>query len=88
MSTTTTSTITVIVYSPNHTDPKRFTWSTGHTLGRAAIEAAEAFGLFVGQTKPTFRNQAGELLDITASLAEAGVQEGDKLDLVTSGGGV
>ena len=86
--TTTTGTITVLVFSPNHTEPKRFTWKTEYTVGRAAIEAAEAFGIRVGETKPTFRNQAGELLDITASLAEAGVREGDKLELVTSGGGV
>lgn len=86
--TTATRTITVIVCSPNHTESKRFTWKHGHTVGRAAIEAAEAFGICVGQTKPTFRNEAGELLDITASLAEASVCEGDKLELVTSGGGV
>lgn len=86
--TTSTGTITVIIFSPNHPDSKRFEWGVAHTIGRAAIEAAKAFGICVGEMTPTFLNESGEVLDLTSSFADSGVCEGDKLELVTSGGGV
>ena len=84
----TSSIITVVVYSPNHAEPRHFEWEAELLVGKAAIAAAEAFGIFVGETKPTFRNEAGDILDTAVTLAEAGVHEGSKLELVSSGGGV
>ena len=80
--------ITVFVFSPNHTQPTRFEWDPGLTVGEAALAAAKEFRLQVGETKPTLQNSDGEVLDTGVTLAEAGVCNSDRFELVTSGGGV
>jgi len=78
--------ITVAVYQPSDPEPRSFTWPKNKKVGEAADEAAAAFGLPV--TKPTFQNAEGDVFDRGKPLVAEGVKDGDKLDLVSAGGGV
>ena len=76
---------TVEVFSPREVDAKKFTFPTKDHVEKAAREAAEAFGYTGGH--PTFaKNKV--VLDRKLTLAEAGVRNGDVLELVDVGGGV
>ncbi|MBI5434907.1 MAG: hypothetical protein HZA52_18890 [Planctomycetes bacterium] len=57
-------------------------------VGRAAADAATEFGYDPGGTPATFQDSSGRVLDVTKSLADEQVKEGDELWLVSSGGGV
>jgi hypothetical protein len=78
-------TITVTVFAPSQTEPKQFTWSKTMKVGDAAAEAATAFG--VDAEAPTFQ-KGDDVLDRKKPLVAEGVKEGDKLELVSAGGGV
>jgi hypothetical protein len=75
----------VTVFAPRSPDGKKFKWDEHLVVGAAADEAAEAFGY--AQGTPTLANQ-GSTLDRNKELVEAGVHNGDKLELVDIGGGV
>jgi hypothetical protein len=77
--------ITVTVFSPRSPDPKTFTWLKTMKVGDAAREAATAFG-YQGGT-PSLQKD-GHLLDSSKPLVAAGVDNGDRLELVDTGGGV
>lgn len=78
--------ITVKVFVPSSTRPRPFTWAATKTVGEAAKDVAEAWCL---ETEaPTFQNHCDEVLDRDKSLKDAGVSEGDQLELVSAGGGV
>jgi len=78
-------TVTVEVFSPREVDPKTFTFPTKDHIEKAAREAATAFGYAGGN--PTFsKNKV--VLDRKLTLAQAGVHDGDVLELVDVGGGV
>lgn len=76
----------VEVFSPRDPNPKHFAWSPDLTVGQAAVEAAASFGYVGGN--PTLQNSAGAALDRSVTLDQAGVRNGDRLELVDAGGGV
>ena len=78
--------LTVEVYSPRLTQPKKFTWSKSLQIGQAADEAAKAFNYEAGT--PTFLNKDGKVLDREKTLIESGVRDFDQLELTDKGGGV
>ncbi|MGD9711262.1 MAG: hypothetical protein AB7V46_04250 [Thermomicrobiales bacterium] len=75
----------VTVFAPRSPDGKKFKWDRDMTVGAAADEAAKEFGY--AQGTPTLAKR-GTALDRDKGLAEAGVHNGDKLELVDIGGGV
>ena len=77
--------ITVTVFAPREPDGREFTWSKHLAVGEAAQEAAAAFGYTPGT--PTLAKDR-VALDRTKQLVAAGVREGDRLELVDTGGGV
>lgn len=78
--------LTVEVFSPRFTQPKKFTWSKSLQIGQAADEAAKAFNYEAGT--PTFQNKDGKVLDRDKTLTESGVRDFDQLELTDKGGGV
>lgn len=78
--------ITVKVFVPSQVEGRSFTWARGMKVADAAAAAAEAFGIKSGT--PTLQNEDGVALDRQKTLAEAEVDNGDKLELVDVGGGV
>ena len=72
--------------SPREPHPKPFTWPSSMTVGQAALEAATAFGYVGGN--PTLQNSTGKALDRSLTLEQAGVRDGDKLEVIDAGGGV
>jgi hypothetical protein len=79
--------IQVLVYAPKDLEPKHFGFSGGELVGDAARVAATSFG--VQSNNPSFQNLATKVvLDRTKTLQDAGVDNGDKLELVDVGGGV
>jgi len=78
--------ITVSVLSPRSPEPKSFTWPKTMRVGEAAREAASAFGYQGGN--PGLQNAQGEVLDNQKPLVAAGVRDGDRLEIVDTGGGV
>jgi hypothetical protein len=79
-------TIVVIIFAPKDVEPKRFRFPTDETVGAAAKVAADAFGYAGGN--PSFQTQGGTVLDRNLTLADAGVRDREKLDLVDAGSGV
>lgn len=78
--------LTVKVFTPrNPSDIRKFIFDKHMTVGAAAKEAAKDFGYKGG--KPTFAKD-GTVLDRTKQLAEAGVRDGDTLEIVDASGGV
>ena len=75
----------VTVFAPRSPDGKKFKWDEHLTVGAAADEAALEFGYAKGS--PTLAKK-GSALDRNKELVEAGVHNGDKLELVDIGGGV
>ena len=78
--------IAVEVFSPRQPEPKQFAWRRDMRVGDAAAEAAAAFGYEGGA--PSFQNDKGEVLDRNKPLAAEHVKDGDRLELVDTGGGV
>lgn len=76
----------VELFSPRDLQPKPFTWPRTLTVGQAAQEAATAFGYVGGN--PTLQNSMGQALDRSFTLAQAGIRDGDKLEVIDAGGGV
>lgn len=76
----------VEVFAPRDPQPKRFEWAPTLTVGEAARQAATAFGYVGGD--PTLRTADGRALDRTRTLEQAGVHDGEKLEVVDAGGGV
>lgn len=77
--------VTVTVFAPRDPDGDPFTWNKHQTVGVAAQEVADAFGYSPGT--PTLAKD-GVALDRDKQLVAAGVHEGDRLELVDTGGGV
>jgi hypothetical protein len=67
------------------TQPKEFTWSKHITVGEAADQAAAEFGYAAGVATLA---KDGVELDRSKQLVAAGVRDGDRLNLIDSGGGV
>jgi len=81
------SSLHVTVVTPSDSKPREFAFSGTETVGAAANDVANAFGLH--PTVPSFEVERQELvLDRSKTLAEAGVHDGDRLELVDVGGGV
>jgi len=81
------NTVHVIVRSPRVAKPKEFTFPSDEKVGAAASQAGEAFGYPKGLNL-TFENEKEQVLNRDQTLAQAGVDNGDKLELVDTGGGV
>jgi len=81
------TTVHVIVHSPREPKPKEFTFPSDDKVGAAASQAGEAFGYPKGLNL-TFENAKHDVLNRDLTLAQAGVDNGDKLELVDTGGGV
>jgi len=75
----------VTVFAPRSPEGKKFKWDEHLSVGAAADEAAKEFGYAKGS--PTLAKN-GSTLDRGKELVEAGVHNGDKLELVDIGGGV
>jgi hypothetical protein len=75
----------VTVFAPRSPEGKKFKWNEHLSVGAAADEAAKEFGY--AQGTPTLAKH-GTALERGKELGEAGVQDGDKLELVDIGGGV
>jgi hypothetical protein len=80
------SELTVIVFAPREPDPKTFELRRTETVRDSARTAADAFGYEGGN--PSFETEHHVVLDRDKTLAEAGVQDGERLHLVDVGGGV
>ena len=80
------ATLTVIVCAPRSTEPKEFTWPNNTLVGDAAKQAADEFGY--ENDNVTFQNESDSVLDAKKPLISQGVKDGDKLEIVDSGGGV
>ena len=80
------TTVHVIVYSPREPHPREFDFPSAETVGAAASKAGTAFGYPAGLSL-TFE-KSKNVLNRDATLAAAGVDNGDKLELVDTGGGV
>jgi hypothetical protein len=76
----------VLVFAPREVDPKSFSWEKTMKVGEAAREAAVAFRYEA--TTPTLQNKDSRVLDRNKPLVAEGVQDGDELELVDTGGGV
>ena len=76
----------VEVFAPrNPSDRRPFSWSKHLTVGDAAAQAAQVFGIQGGQ--PTLAKD-GNALDRSKQLVAAGVRDGDVLEIVDAAGGV
>lgn len=78
--------VTVIVFAPSEVRPREFSFLKTESISAAAKHAATEFGLH--PTDPSFQTKAGDVLDATETLEQAGVTNGEELDLVDVGGGV
>lgn len=77
--------ITVTVFALNSTEGKEFIWEKTMKVRDAAAEAAAAFGI---SDENATLSKDGTALDRDKPLVAAGVDDGDKLELVSTGGGV
>lgn len=75
----------VTVFAPRSPEGKKFKWDEHLSVGAAADEAAKEFGYAKGT--PTLAKH-GSALERDKELVDAGVHDGDKLELVDIGGGV
>jgi hypothetical protein len=76
----------VTVFAPRSTEPKVFHWDKHLTVGKAAEEAAIAFGYAPGGTPSLAKGD--QVLDRGRQLVAEHVDDGDVLELVDVGGGV
>jgi hypothetical protein len=78
--------VTVEVFVPKEPDKhRRFTWPLSLTVGEAAIQAAAALG-YAGPNLTLAR--ARTVFAPAGTLRAAKIDNGDKVDLVSAGGGV
>ena len=82
------NTITVTVFAPSTTEPKNFTWARTLKVGEAAREAATAFGYTGGNPGLQTADKEARVLDNKNPLVAEKVRDGDKLELIDTGGGV
>ncbi len=75
----------VTVFAPRTPEPKDFRWDKTTLVGEAASQAAIFFGYKGGN--PGLQ-KGDHVLDNKKSLEQAGINNGDKLELVDTGGGV
>jgi hypothetical protein len=76
----------VLVFAPrNPSDQRQFTWSKHLTVGEAAAEAAQVFGIQGGQ--PTLAKDS-KALNRSKQLVAAGIRDNDILEIVDTAGGV
>jgi hypothetical protein len=75
----------VAVLAPRSPKPKKFTWDQHLLVRDAAADAAQAFG-YTGGTPALSKDD--KVLDGDQELAQAGVRDGDTLELLDKGGGV
>jgi hypothetical protein len=80
--------ITVIVFAPRSPHPKEFTWPRTLKVGDAARQAATAFGYQAGNPGLQTEGHHPRVLDNSKTLAEEHVENGEKLELIDTGGGV
>lgn len=78
--------VVIHVWAPRFPTPKQFKFPEDAPVGVAAAQVAQDFGYAAGT--PTFQNKQDEVLDRNKTLHDAGVRNGDKLELVDVGGGV
>jgi hypothetical protein len=78
--------LSVIVLAPREPDPRTFKFLRTETVRNSARTAADAFGYEGGN--PSFETEHHVVLDRDKTLAEAGVRDGERLQLVDVGGGV
>jgi hypothetical protein len=78
--------IHLIVFAPRFPDkPKKFVWELTTLIGAAADEAADKFGYPQGTVSFA---KGGIALRRELSLGDAGLNDGDEVELVDVGGGV
>lgn len=80
--------VNVIVYSPRTPAPKHFKWQKTMRVGEAAKEAAAEFGYQAGNPGLQTTGEPPHVLDNNRTLAEEHVENGTKLELIDTGGGV
>ena len=78
----------VVVFAPRSPNPKPFTWAPSLTVGAAARQAAAAFGYSGGNPGLQTEGKVPRVLDNNKTLAGENVHDGDKLELIDTGGGV
>lgn len=77
--------VTVEVFAPKEPAPKVFKWSLGLTVGAAAQQAAGVFNY----SAPNLTLALGTtIFPPEETLGAANVRSGERLDLVSAGGGV
>lgn len=75
----------VKVVAPRSPKPKKFTWEQHLLVRDAAADAAQAFS-YTGGTPALSKDD--KVLDGDQELVQAGVRDGDTLELLDKGGGV
>lgn len=75
----------VVVSAPGALEPKAFSWDKHLTVAQAAALAAAAFGVVADNASLA---KGREVLDRDRQLVAVGVRDGDRLELVDTGGGV
>lgn len=81
-------TVTVTVFAPRSPEPKTFTWRKTLKVGEAAQEAATAFGYQGGSPGLETDSNPPKVLDNNKTLVAEHVENGAKLELLDTGGGV
>jgi hypothetical protein len=80
--------VKVIVFAPRSPYPKEFIWRKTLKVGEAAREAATAFGYTGGNPGLQTEGHPPRVLDNNKTLAQERVHDGEKLELIDTGGGV
>jgi hypothetical protein len=80
--------VKVIVFAPRSPHPKEFTWRETLKVGEAAREAANAFGYTGGTPGLQTEGHRPRVLDNNMTLEQEHVHNGEKLELIDTGGGV
>lgn len=80
--------IRVIVFAPRSPEPKEFHWRKDLKVGEAAQEAAQAFGYQGGNPGLQTEGNRPRVLDNNKTLEQEKVHNGERLELIDTGGGV
>jgi hypothetical protein len=80
--------LTLIVHAPRAPEPKTFTWAKTMKVSAAAALAAIAFGYSGTNAELQFLGQTPRLLDGNKTLVAEHLQDGDELEVTSTGGGV
>jgi hypothetical protein len=78
----------VVVFAPRAPNPKTFAWQAILTIGDAARQAATDFGYTGGNPGLQTEGRQPRVLDNNKTLAAEQIHNGDKLELIDTGGGV